>query len=80
MPAVDLTDLLPTLPRLLTRKDIGTYFKNIISPRYLANLDGKGAGPVKTYIGRKVAYRREDFIEWLQSRQKDSWNDNFEDN
>lgn len=74
MPAIDLTATIPTLPNLLTRKDVGTYFGNIISPRYLANLDRiEGAGPVKTYIGRKVAYRREDFVAWLQSRQRDTW-------
>ncbi len=73
MPTLDLEELLPTLPRILTRKDVGIHFSNIISPRYLANLDGKGAGPQKTYIGRKVAYRREDFIAWLQARQHDSW-------
>ena len=74
MPAIDLTSILPTLPKLLTRKDVGTHFGNIISPRYLANLDRiEGAGPVKTYIGRKGAYRREDFVSWLQTRQRDTW-------
>ena len=71
MPNVDFTVFLPTIPAVLTRKDVGIYFGNIISPRYLANLDLKGKGPVKGYNGRKVVYRREDFIEWLQSRQKD---------
>ena len=76
MPSVDFAELRDILPMIMTRKDVGIYLRNIISPRYLANLDGKGLGPQKTYIGRKVAYRREDFIEWLQSRQHDTWNSN----
>ncbi len=73
MPAVDLMELLPNLPKMLTRKDVGIYFRNIISPRYLANLDGKGLGPQKTYIGTRVFYRTDDFIAWLQTRQHDTW-------
>ena len=72
MPSVDFAELRDILPMIMTRKDVGIYLRNIISPRYLANLDGKGLGPKKTYIGKKVAYRREDFIAWLQSRQRDS--------
>jgi len=61
-------DILPQLPQTLTRKDIANYFGTLISPRYLANLDCAGKGPRKITIGRKVAYKLEDFINWLEAR------------
>ncbi len=67
MSTVDLADIIDILPRFLTNKDIERFFKGIISPRDFANLKSNGAGPAKTYIGRKVVYRREDIIKWLQS-------------
>ncbi len=56
------------LPPFLTRRDVSRYFGNLISPRYLANLDSQGQGPKKTYCGRKVVYASTDFIEWLSRR------------
>ena len=63
-----LKDILPELPMLLTRKDIEKFFGHLISVRYLANLDSEGKGPKRTRIGRKVAYTREDWAEWLAGR------------
>lgn len=63
-----LKNMLPELPMLLTRKDIEKYFGHLISTRYLANLDSEGRGPKRTRIGRKVAYTREDWAEWLAGR------------
>lgn len=61
-------DILPQLPKLLTRHDIATHFGSLISPRYLANLDSAKKGPRRTRIGRKVVYMREDFVDWLETR------------
>ena len=71
MPAIDLTSILPTLPKLLTRKDVGTHFGNIISPRYLANLDRiEGAGPITLDVNDvmdKAADVAEDLTENLKN-------------
>lgn len=56
------------LPAIITRKDISTYFGSFISPKYLANLDSQKKGPLKYRIGRKVVYRKEDFLAWLEAR------------
>lgn len=71
MPAYGLRSLLPSLPKVLTRKDVQVHFGHLISPGYLANLDSKDKGPRFTYIGRKVVYRSDDFIAWLEARQSD---------
>ena len=68
MPEGFLSTILPQLPSLLTRKDIGKHFGTLISPGYLANLDSEGKGPQKYRIGHKVVYKREDFVAWLTSR------------
>lgn len=63
-----LANILPNLPLLLTRKDIGKFFGTLISPRYLANLDSEAKGPRRKRIGHKVVYHRDDFVEWLAGR------------
>jgi hypothetical protein len=68
MPESVFASILPKLPCLLSRKDIGKYFGSLISIGYLANLDSHNRGPQKCRIGRKVIYRKEDFIAWLESR------------
>ncbi len=73
MSTINWDSILSTLPRELTREDVGIHFGNIISPRSLANFDSLGKGPRKASDGRRVRYRREDFIAWLQSKQHDAW-------
>ena len=60
-------DLFKILPPYVTRKDIGKLIGNIISPRYLANLDSAGKGPRRERLKGKVVYKREDFVVWLKS-------------
>ena len=74
MPEGYFDSLRPNLPQFLLRKDIKTFFGHIISPRYLANLDGMNKGPAKCYIGRKVVYKRDDFIAWLEARISNKFN------
>jgi len=60
--------LLEKLPPYVTRQDIGKIIGNIISPRYLANLDSAGKGPRRERLGRKVVYKSEDVVSWLESQ------------
>ena len=72
MPEGYFDDLRPKLPHLLVRKDIIAFFGHLISPQYLANLDSMKKGPARCYIGRKVVYRCDDFLAWLESRMKNN--------
>ena len=62
--------LTKSLPPLIARHTIRTYLGDIFSEAYLANLDSQGLGPRKVKFGRKAAYMREDFIEWLLNRME----------
>lgn len=64
----DLANMANKMPEFITRKDIATYFGSYISTRYLANLDSEGKGPERLRIGRKVLYKRDKFLVWLDSR------------
>lgn len=63
-----LAKLKETLPLFITRKMAGEHLEGIISPRTLANLDRVDAGPPSIRIGKKIAYQRDDFLEWLKNR------------
>lgn len=67
----DLSILLKTLPPMVARKDINTHLGGLISSGYLANLDSKGRGPRALKSGRRVAYIREDLVEWLEQWLKE---------
>lgn len=60
--------LLEILPPYVTRKETGKHIGNIISPRYLANLDSEGKGPRRVRLGRKVVYKREELVIWLENQ------------
>ncbi len=66
-------EIRPQLPHLLTRKDIKKYFGDIISPKYVANLDYQNQGPAKMYINRKAVYKTDEFIAWLEARMSDKF-------
>ncbi len=72
MPEGYFDSIRPKLPNLLVRKDITTFFGHLISPHYLANFDSMKKGPARCYIGRKVVYKCDDFIAWLESRMKNN--------
>ena len=65
---VDLTNLISKLPPIISRDHIEKLLGGVISSKTLANLDSIGAGPKRIRIGRKVAYKTEDLLEWLSSR------------
>lgn len=57
------------LPVAFGRTAVEQLLPGIISSKTLANLDSQGLGPKNRYTqGRKVFYRREEFIEFLMER------------
>jgi hypothetical protein len=56
-----------SLPLVFSRKEAAKHLGGILKAATLRNLDMRGKGPkVKARIGKKVAYERDDFIDWLQ--------------
>ena len=56
------------LPSIIALDNAAGLLRRVISAKRLANLDSIGQGPGWIRIGRKVAYRTDDFLEWLESR------------
>jgi predicted DNA-binding transcriptional regulator AlpA len=65
-----LENLINSLPPIISRDHVEKYLGGVISKRTLANLDSAGKGPKRMRIGRKIAYRTEDLLEWLSLRAK----------
>ena len=63
-----LENLAEKLPPIISRDHVERFLGGVISPKRLANLDCLGEGPKRMRIGRKVAYRTDDLLEWLDSR------------
>lgn len=60
-----------TLPAVFSRQEAAKQLGYAISAKTLANLDAKGLGPAKKLtIGNKVAYEKDDFLDWLKQRTK----------
>ena len=55
-------------PEFVTRKSFAKYFGDVISPRYLANLDSKGEGPARMRMGKQVVYEYDVFDAWIRNR------------
>jgi predicted DNA-binding transcriptional regulator AlpA len=67
----DLSALLGTLPPFVFRTTPRFRELTGFSPRSIANLDSKGEGPPeRIMIGRSVAYPRESFVKWLETRSR----------
>lgn len=67
----DLSSMAAAWPSpLIARGEIERFTGGLISSKYLANLDSQqGKGPAgRIRIGRKVCYRVDALIEWLQNR------------
>jgi hypothetical protein len=56
------------LPEVFAEKAIAQLIPGLYSTRYLANLRSRGEGPKHFKIGRRVMYRKEDFITWIKNR------------
>jgi hypothetical protein len=64
----DLQSLAEKLPPIISRDHVEDLLGGVISAKRMANLDSLGQGPRRIRIGRKVAYRTEDLLEWLEGR------------
>ena len=63
------TALEQSLPEVFSRRTASNAIGNLISTKTLANLDAMGRGPrVKLNIGRRVAYEKQSFLQWLRER------------
>jgi len=56
------------LPPVISRDHIEKYLGGIISSKRLANLDSQGLGPPRFRVGRKIAYRTDALLAWLETR------------
>jgi len=65
---IDFSNLIPKLPPLISRDHVETLLGGVISCKTLANLDSLGEGPKRMRMGRKVVYKTEDLLEWLETR------------
>ena len=65
---LELKSLAEKLPPIISRDHLEVFLGGVISTKRMANLDSLGQGPKRLRIGRKVAYRTEDLLEWLESR------------
>ena len=63
-----LENLAKRLPPLIARDHVERLLGGVISAKRLANLDCLGVGPKRIRIGRKVAYKTEDLLAWLEER------------
>jgi len=52
----------------VARERVGDFSGGILHPRTLANLDSLGAGPARIQVGRKIAYKVDDLINWMADR------------
>jgi hypothetical protein len=66
----DFSNLAEKWPSVLVaREETPKFSGGVLTPKTLANLDGKGLGPKGRFrIGRKVVYPVQSLIDWLQSR------------
>ena len=57
-----------TLPPVFTREEAVKHLGGLFHRKTLGNIDIRGEGPnVRVRIGKKVAYERESFIQWLRN-------------
>lgn len=67
-----ISSLRDSLPAIYTRDEAARRLGDLLSAKTLANMDAHGTGPtLKQRIGKKVAYERESFLTWLESRFND---------
>ncbi|MEA2082830.1 MAG: hypothetical protein U9O82_01025 [Thermodesulfobacteriota bacterium] len=53
---------------IVSRTAIYEFSGGIFSEKYLANLDSIGKGPKRGRIGRKVFYKVDDLVAWMELR------------
>ena len=64
-----LDGLRELLPPIFSRETASKMIGGIFTPKTLSNFDAAGRGPRKKIkIGKRVAYQKDDFLDWLQNR------------
>ena len=67
--AVSLKNMAEKWPsELVARESVGQFTGGVLTSKSMANMDSLGEGPESIRIGRKIAYRVEVLISWLESR------------
>jgi len=73
-----LAHLIPTLPPVIAREEVGNFLGGLVRPQTLNNADKAGKGPrFRLHVGRKVVYETPYLLEWVEeyfgvTRQDDS--------
>lgn len=58
---------------IVARREVAQFTGGLIKPKFLANQDSLGIGPVgKIEVCSRVAYSAESLADWLRSRSKQS--------
>lgn len=66
-------DLEKALPPLVAREAIAKYTGHLYSPTTMAAYDSRGKGiPNPVRLGKKIAYTKENLINWLISRLEEA--------
>ena len=56
---------------IVARTEIKVFTGGLISPKYIANLDSKGEGPIgRIKSGRRTGYLKKPLVEWLRERSE----------
>lgn len=55
---------------IVARTAVAEFSGGLLDPKTLANLDSIGEGPPKGHLGRKVFYKVDDLVSWMESRSK----------
>jgi len=63
-----LREIEQVLPPIFAEQAIPDLLPGWYSNRHLANLRSKGLGPKSFKLGRRVMYRRSDFLAWIEER------------
>jgi len=59
------------LPPVIARSEVGNLLGGVIAPKTLANLDSAGSELERHRVGKKIVYRTEKLLEWLDARTKE---------
>ena len=63
-----ILELEKSLPAVFAEMKVSELIPGLVNHRSLKNLRCQGRGPRCFKVGRRVMYRRSDFLAWLESR------------
>jgi hypothetical protein len=59
-----------SIPELIGRSAVRDYFPGVLHGKTLANLASQGRGPRAYKMGRRVYYRYEDLMLWIEANSE----------